>query len=67
MNPQTLKSIYHQRHNLRLEVILSIVPILVTQGTFTCSKQKIETLEKGVKYVQSSQQKQQNDINDVAI
>ena len=54
-------------HNLRLEVILSIVPILVTQGTFTCSKQKIETLEKGVKYVQSSQQKQQNDINDVAI
>ena len=34
-----------------------------SQLTFTCSKSLIETLEKGVKYVQSSQQKQQNDIN----
>ena len=26
---------------------------IVTQLTYTCSKSKIETLEKGVKYVQS--------------
>ena len=35
-----------------------------TELTFICSKSTIETLEKGVKYVQSQQQKHQNGIND---
>ena len=35
---------------------------IVTQKTFTCSMSTIETLEKGVKYVQS-QHKHQNDVN----
>ena len=37
------------------------------QLTFTCSKSKIETLEKGVKYVQSLQQKYQNVIDAVLV
>ena len=31
---------------------------------FTCSKSAIETLEKGVKYVQSKQLKHQNEVID---
>ena len=37
----------------------------VFQLTFTCSKLTIETQEKGMKYVQSQQQKHQNDVNAV--
>ena len=36
------------RQNLAL-----LIDVKVAQLTFTCSKPKIETLEKGVKYVQS--------------
>ena len=37
----------------------------MTQPAFTCSKFTIETLEQGVKYVQSQQQRHQNDTIDV--
>ena len=37
-------------------ILLSVTcKIVLTQLTFTCSKSTIETLEKGVKYVQSQQ------------
>ena len=36
----------------------------VTELTFTCSNSTKETLEKGVKYVQISLQKHQNDVID---
>ena len=38
-----------------------------TQPAFTCSKLTIETLEQGVKYIQSKQQRYQNDANDVVL
>ena len=34
-----------------------------TQPPITCSNLTIETLEQGVKYVQSYQERNQNDIN----
>ena len=37
------------------------------QLKFTCSNLTIETLGKGVKYVQSKQKKHQNDVNDVVM
>ena len=37
------------------------------QLTFTCSNSTIETLEKGVKYVQSLQLKHQNDVIEVVL
>ena len=37
----------------------------LTQQTATCPKSTIETLEKGMKYVQSQQQRQQIDVNDI--
>ena len=37
----------------------------LTQQTVTCPKSTIETLEKGMKYVQSQQQRQQIDVNDI--
>ena len=40
---------------------------ILTQLTFTCSKSTIETLETGVKYVQSQQEKHQNEVNDVIL
>ena len=43
------------------------MPLQVTQLTFDCSNSTIETLEKGVKYVQSLQYKHQNDIIDVIL
>ena len=39
----------------------------LTQLTFTCAELTIETLEKGVKYVQSWQQKHQNEVNDIVL
>ena len=38
---------------------------MITQLTFNCSKSTIEIVEKGVRYVQSYQQKHQNDVIDV--
>ena len=37
------------------------------QLTFTCSNSTIETLEKGVKYVQSLQLNNQNDVIEVVL
>ena len=37
------------------------------QLTFTCSNSTTETLEKGVKYVQSLQLKHQNDVIEVVL
>ena len=34
---------------------------IIIQSAFTCSKLTVETLEQGVKYVQSQQQRHQND------
>ena len=36
----------------------------VTQLTFTCSKSTIQTLEKSIKYVQSKQWENHNDVTD---
>ena len=40
----------HKRNNCCCEIVLRVE---TSQPTFTCSKSTIETLEKGVKYVQS--------------
>ena len=40
---------------------------LTSQQTFTGSKSTIETLERGVKYVQSQQLKHQNAVIDVVL
>ena len=37
----------------------------ISQLTFTCSKSAIETLEKGLKYVQSLQQKHSNNFTEI--
>ena len=39
----------------------------VTQQTFTCSKGTIETLEKGLTFVQSWQQRYQKDVIEVVL
>ena len=39
----------------------------ITQPAITCSKLTIETLEQGVKYVQSYQKKHQSDIIGVVL
>ena len=36
-----------------------------TQSSITCSKLTIESLEQGVKYVQSEQERHQNDADEV--
>ena len=38
-----------------------------TQLVFTCSKSTLETLEKGVRYVQCYQKKHQKDVIDVLV
>ena len=45
----------------------SDVKLYLTQITFTCSKLTIETLEKGVKHVQSEEEKHQSIANDVIL
>ena len=40
---------------------------IIFQLTFTCSKLRIEMLEKSVKCIQSLQQKYQNDVTEVAL
>ena len=51
---------FKTRSQMTLDIPLSkrnIIQRGVSQLTFTCSKSAIETLEKGLKYVQSLQQK----------
>ena len=51
---------YGWNHQFNLfEVIIYFLP---SQLTFSCSKSTIESLEKGVKYVQNYQYKHQNDV-----
>ena len=47
--------------------VMDIILIELTKLTFTCSKSTIETLEKGVKYVQKNTKKYQNDAIDVVL
>ena len=59
MSPSFLKS-FKTRSQMTLDIPLSkrnIIQRGISQLTFTCSKSAIETLEKGLKYVQSLQQK----------
>ena len=51
-----MKDVKPYLHPRSLSEVFIIVNLRhVTQLTFTCSKSTIETLEKGVKYVQSQQ------------
>ena len=45
--------VFSQDQHLVLNLKFSNLNILLTQRAFTCSKSTIETLEQGVKYVQS--------------
>ena len=51
-NKQKKKEIYNQE---KLPLITWRNHFLATQLTFTCSKSTVETLKKGIKYVQSLQ------------
>ena len=48
-------------------MVLKDVSLVYLLLTFTCSKSVIKTLEKAVKYVQSSQQEHHNDVVDVVL
>ena len=50
----TTNSFTHMRENLyNNEIKTTLKEKVISQLTFTCSKSTIETLEKGVKFVQS--------------
>ena len=49
-NRYTELMMLHKRNNCCYEIVLRVE---TSQPTFTCSKPTIETLEKGVRYVQS--------------
>ena len=48
-----IKLIFYIKNKTQCFALRYSISIWVTQLTFTCSKWTIETLEKGVKYVQS--------------
>ena len=48
-------------------MVLKDVSLVYLLLTFTCSKSVLETLEKAVKYVQSSQQEHHNDVVDAVL
>ena len=65
-------SVYSQQGNKANKVLLLInhttkLFIIAFHQTFSCLKSALITLGKGVKYVQSQQWRQQNDVNDVVL
>ena len=52
-----------------LETVMpeTVAPFPISQPVITCSKLTIKTLEKGVEYVQSQQQKHQNNTNGIVL
>ena len=67
MTPCMQAMMYPPSLKVSLSEFVKLPPYLepTTQPTFTSSKSTIKTLEKDAKYIQSSQQKHQNDIIDV--
>ena len=52
-----------------LETVMpeTVTPFPISQPVITCLKLTIKTLEKGVEYVQSQQQKHQNNTNGIVL